>query len=201
MENEESSAYEFNIPTQTIEKDTFNTFDSRYGNYTVLTGSRSSKNLILIGPHWYVSLTGQAIIIALGSCILYALWNFLNPLQICLYFIFFLAVVILYFAMFLSNPGIVTKNRFVSSFDDVETKQRFVCNKCCTVREDHAFHCHDCGICIIEHDHHCIWIGKCVGKYNLKLFYAFVASVPTFFVFVMFLSVWVTNQKITHKKL
>ena len=102
--------------------------------------------------------------------------------------------------MFLSDPGSVRKNRFVSSYSDVENKPKFSCRKCLTVKEDDAFHCYDCGICIVEHDHHCIWIGKCVGKENLKLFYWFVASVPSFFVFVMFLSVWVTNDKIGHHK-
>ena len=199
MEEEDNSTFDFAASTQSGFDDSFSAPASSYGNYTMLLRRGKSRYLVAIGPHWCISAIGQAILASLGAVALYALWPLLNGFQIGLYLVFYTAVVALYFAMFVTNPGIVNKNRYVSSFNDIERKQRFACRKCCTVKEDHAFHCHDCGVCIAEHDHHCIWIGKCVGKGNLKLFYWFVASIPTFFVFVMFLSVWVTNQKIAHK--
>ena len=197
-DDESASNFEFNASTLPTEASQRDSNVQTHGRYKLLFPRPDNKHLFIIGPHWYISIIGQLLVFSVGVTVLVALWSLLTVYQILLYFAFFLTTIGLYFGMFVSDPGILAKNRMLESFDDVETKTRYTCKRCLAVRADEAMHCDDCGICIIEHDHHCIWIGKCVGKNNLRLFYAFVASVPTFFVFVMFLSVWVTSQKITH---
>ena len=186
------------------EEDTFdtNTIDLEpnyyYGNYKMIYKINPHRYLFAIGPHLYISIVGKLLVLIIGLTILAPLYQLMSTFLVFLYLFILGLVCTCYLAMFLKNPGIVSKNRNVVRFNDEEGngKDEYTCRTCLTKEEDGAFHCYDCNVCIKEHDHHCIWVGKCVGGNNLILFYIFVGSIPLYFVFVMVLSVYLTSSKI-----
>jgi hypothetical protein len=58
-----------------------------------------------------------------------------------------------------------------------------------------VYHCKYCNICIEQYDHHCPWLSKFIGKKNLRLFYAFAASIPaTLFYFCYLVYLLISTQ-------
>ena len=182
-------------------KDTIDTTDftscpescsSYYGNYLVFFKYRTSDYLITIGPHWYVSLIGFSLIGLVGGLIIVPLWSLIGIKLKVLYLIVYGFSLGMYLVMFFKNPGIIPQKRNANLEMDVEAKRNYSCLKCLSLKNQNAYHCEDCDVCIEEYDHHCVWVGKCVGKGNLIAFYVFVASIPGFFIFIMFMSCFIS---------
>ena len=163
-----------------------------YGNYIVFFKYRSSDFLFAIGPHWYVSVIGFTIIALVGGIIMIPLWNLVGSFMKFAYLVFYTFSLAMYLIMFLKNPGIIPQKRNSEAVVDLEQKNLYECKLCLSLRSQNAYHCEDCDVCIEEYDHHCIWVGKCVGKGNIYSFYMFVASIPAFFIFVMFMSCFIS---------
>ena len=168
--------------------------DSYYGQYRMLLPVKQGF-LIAIGPHWYVSLFGFALILFVAAGLLYPLYPIFTPTILAIYTLVSGSVLAIYLMMIFSDPGIVPAPRSASILMDKEEGTAFTCKRCLTPKEARAIHCEDCDICIEGLDHHCIWVGKCVGKKNLRLFYVFVGSVPLFMVFVMGVACLVAGQQ------
>ena len=158
-----------------------------YGRYTVFFVS-SGEPKIAIGPQWYMPILGMLILGTLGVLALRPLLPMMSGFQVVLYVGFLGVALVLNLLVALSNPGIVPRPAYPEPLDDREANRQFDCSKCKTTREDRAYHCPDCDACIREHDHHCFWLGKCIGRDNLKVFYAFSAAVPSFFIYVLFVT-------------
>ena len=109
---------------------------------------------------------------------------------------FFLVGIILYLCQVISqfytaliNPGVPTKNYFMSksvffNLDHFKNTEKYkFCGICqIIVKNDNSIiHCSNCNICIKEHDHHCNWIGKCIGKNNLVSFWTFIITTVSYF--------------------
>ena len=159
-----------------------------YGKLLVLGNSRYGKFRVVIGPHWYVSIIGFSLLTLIGIGILMPLWASLSIVLRILFILVFGFTLLMYVLIFLSNPGIIPQKPLGDPNEDVENKTKYSCTKCLSLREQKAYHCEDCDVCIEGWDHHCVWVGKCIGKQNLTMFYVFVAAIPIFFVFVMFMS-------------
>ncbi len=158
-----------------------------YGNYVVF-GKRNGLYRFTIGPHWHISIFGFLFFVIFSGGILKVIWSSAGTYIKCLYIFLMNVAVALYIMMFLSNPGIISNKLESTDSEDLEDTQSYTCKKCRAIRSQKAFHCYDCGVCIEGYDHHCIWVGKCVGAGNLRLFYCFVAVIPSFFMFVMFMT-------------
>lgn len=159
-----------------------------YGKLLVLGNPRFGKFRIVIGPHWYVSIIGFSLLTLIGVGILMPLWPVLSLVLRIIYILVFSFTLFMYIIIFLSNPGIIPQKPNSEVAEDVEAKTKYSCTKCLSLRAQKAYHCEDCDVCIEEWDHHCVWVGKCIGRQNLLVFYVFVATIPIFFVFVMFMT-------------
>ena len=160
-----------------------------YGSMLILLKDRFGQPFLVIGPHWYVSMIGFGLIALVGFAIVVPLWPVLGAVLKILFGFMLGFALTMYIVMFLSNPGIIPQKISRSIANDAENKNDYSCLKCWAPKSKKAQHCDDCDVCIEQHDHHCVWVGKCVGGRNLMLFYVFVASIPIFFVFVMFMSI------------
>ncbi len=159
-----------------------------YGRLLVLGNPRFGQFRIVIGPHWYVSIIGFSLLTLIGVAILMPLWPSLTLVLRIIYILVFGFTLLMYLLIFLSNPGIIPQKLNGEAVEDVEAKSNYSCTKCMSLRTQKAYHCEDCDVCIEEWDHHCVWVGKCIGRQNLIAFYVFIATIPIFFVFVMFIS-------------
>ena len=168
-----------------------NTF-LNYGNYMMFFKYRSNDYICAIGPHWYVSVIGFGIIAAVGGLILVPLFNQINIFIKVGYLFFYLFALLNYLIMFFKSPGIIPQKRNFELSKDIENKKQYECLTCLSLKTQKAYHCEECDVCIEEFDHHCIWVGKCVGKRNLVNFYIFVVSIPVFFIYVMFMSCFIS---------
>lgn len=157
--------------------------EKTYGKYFVFYKKKNSEYLFAIGPHWWASIIGMLFLTLLFSLIAIALKpHLISPFQYILYLIY-IFMMIFYILTFLKNPGIFGKNK--NNVLDFEEKKQFDCDLCKTPHNSRYGHCEDCDICIEGLDHHCVWTGKCIGSGNLYIFYAFCATIPVFFFYVM----------------
>ncbi len=193
MLNETHSGY-FKANTENLEKASSSGNGEsgvHYGKMLILLRDRFGQPILVIGPHWYVSMIGFSLIALVGFLIIVPLWSALGTMS-RIGFAFFLGFALaMYIVIFVSNPGIIPQKVSRSIADDAESKHDYSCLKCWAPKTKKAQHCEDCDVCIEEHDHHCVWVGKCVGGRNLMLFYVFVGSIPVFFIFTMFVSILV----------
>ncbi len=160
----------------------------RYGNLMVFRRNEFGQHRIVIGPHWYISMVGFTILLVGGLSILIPLWPVLSLLVRILFISIFSFTLMIYFLMFISNPGIIPEKIIRDENEDIEDKSKYSCLRCLALKIQKAHHCEDCDVCISNYDHHCVWVGKCIGGRNLVLFYVFIASIPVLFVFLMVVS-------------
>ena len=181
-------------PLDMMQLPEFRSESFRYGRLWVFGRNEFGQYKFVIGPHWYYSLIGLTLIILLGGLILIPIWKVLGPIFKVLYITFWTLTIFVYLLIFLSNPGIIPQKSGRDLNEDVENKNQYSCLKCMALKVQRAYHCEDCDVCIDNFDHHCIWVGKCIGGKNLRLFYIFIATVPSFFMFVMFMSSFLSMQ-------
>ena len=169
--------------------------EKSFGRCVVFGKTKFGQYKYSIGPHWGCSIIGQLSVIAAGLLIMVFLWHsfslFIKVIYLCMY----IYVICLYFALFISNPGIVVRDPQINLSDDESGTVQLYCDRCNTLRSDNVFHCSFCDVCIKKHDHHCVWIGKCVGQRNLYLFYVFTVSLPVYFVFLIIVSSLINGHK------
>ncbi len=162
------------------------------GRLLVLGSPRFGKFRVVIGPHWYVSLLGFALLTLIGLGTLIQFWQSLSLVLRTLYISVLGFTLLMYTVMFLSDPGIIPQKLNGAAIEDVESTVKYSCTKCMALRSQKAYHCEDCDVCIDGWDHHCVWVGKCIGRENLMVFYVFVATIPIFFTFVMFMTCFIS---------
>ena len=88
-------------------------------------------------------------------------------------------VVILFFIlkfMCFSSHIFVKKKTFKkqNSLIDLFEKNKNICVKCRTVKEEKTVHCIVCNGCVRDFDHHCTWLNICINKDNLSWFRGFL---------------------------
>jgi len=181
-------------PLDVLQMPDFRSEGFRYGRLWVFGRNEFGQYKFVIGPHWYYSLVGLTLIILLGGLILIPIWSVLSLFFRTVYITLWTFTIFIYLVMFLSNPGIIPQKSGRELNEDVENKGQYSCLKCMALKVQKAYHCEDCDVCIDNFDHHCIWVGKCIGGKNLKIFYLFIATVPSFFMFVMFMSSFLSIQ-------
>lgn len=158
-----------NLPT----KNCFGIQMHKIGNTYAFGFNEYSQPKYIIGPHWYLYLLMNILIIGLGTFIYIEFLNrvfnqFLGVLFV-LSIIFLLGV---YFYNFIINPGILYKQ--LNQKDNGDFCQ--ICESYIPPGSN-TVHCKFCNVCVTGFDHHCAWIGKCVGKNNLFSFYFLLGSV------------------------
>ena len=133
-----------------------------------------------IGPHWYMTLILNLIIISLGST-LYVLIikNMYFLFSIGFIILFFIAIIMVDRAA-LIHPGIAMNK--ISDYNNYS-----FCNICKIYYnpDEKVGHCSLCKVCIKNLDHHCVWVGKCVGKNNLKSFYEMIVAFAIFYLYII----------------
>ena len=100
-----------------------------------------------------------------------------NKDYLFLQLISYVILIILFFQLKNSNPGIVYSNFYNVSWLDIINKGYYINLFCpyCKIKNTYdTKHCFSCGFCIDGFDHHCSWIGNCVGHYNMNLFIFFL---------------------------
>lgn len=169
---------------------------TRKGNMIMFFYNKYGEPLICIGPHWPLTLCMMSVIDLIIFLYFYFLWTSL------IWFIKYLGVLIAfsqffsYWLIFLSNPGIPTKDLWIENYfkekhEEDDAGSYRICNICKIImkNEDNTDHCEECNICIIGCDHHCPWTSKCIGKNNKVTFYCFTIStfiLILYFVFALF---------------
>lgn len=156
---------------------------TRKGNMFMCLYTSLGEPLIVIGPHWPFALFMMTFIDTSIFFYFYFLWSSLNIIIRYIGVLVCSTQVISYFFVFITNPGIPTKDLWIENYfkekheeDDMGSYR--ICNVCKIImkNKDDTDHCHDCDICIVGVDHHCPWTSKCIGKKNIKLFYVFTGS-------------------------
>ncbi len=100
-----------------------------------------------------------------------------NKDYLFLQLISYVILIILFFQLKNSNPGIVYSNFYNVSWLDIINKGYYINLFCpyCKIKNTYdTKHCFSCGFCIDGFDHHCSWIGNCIGKGNKRLFVYFL---------------------------
>ena len=92
----------------------------------------------------------------------------------------YVILIILFFQLKNSNPGIVYSNYSNVSWLEIINKGYYInlfCPYCKIKNTYYTKHCFTCGICVDGFDHHCSWIGNCIGAHNMNLFIVFLSFI------------------------
>ena len=77
--------------------------------------------------------------------------------------------------VWLSNPGVIKKDReinFIKLLDTMEASS--LCPDCEVIRTPRCRHCNLCNTCVDRSDPHCPWANNCIGKGTFAQFYIFI---------------------------
>ena len=143
---------------------------------------RYENPLIIIGPHWPMSVCFCGIISLIMLTIYLTLWKQIGMIMRILGHICFWTYFISYAHCSLYNPG-YPKNDNGRKFGYPRNDYSF-CSACqfFVKKNKYVTHCLDCDICIENQDHHCPWTGHCIGKNNYYSFMIFIGS--SFFIII-----------------
>ncbi|MCQ2820310.1 MAG: hypothetical protein MJ252_23840 [archaeon] len=139
-----------------------------------------SEPKYVIGPHWYMYLIMNCLIVFISTFVYSQLLGRVLPLPLkIIYGMSIIFLMLIYFYNFIRNPGISINN--VNQSSNAE-----FCQICHSFIEagTHTVHCNFCNVCIKGFDHHCVWIGKCVGYNNLYTFYFLLFSVAVVYILI-----------------
>ena len=131
-----------------------------------------------IGPHWFITLFLNILIISIGMVLYLFIIKQLQKLLKVGYYILYFTIIFLADRAALLHPGI--------EMDKSPSQNKYsFCNICKIYYnpDDKVSHCSMCNVCVTKMDHHCIWIGKCVGKNNLFAFFEMIIAVGIFYVY------------------
>ena len=88
------------------------------------------------------------------------------------------AVILFFIIKFLCfSSGIFEKKNSVkkqSSLITLFEKNKNICVKCRTAKNEKTVHCIVCNGCVRDFDHHCSWLNICINKENINWFRAFL---------------------------
>ena len=131
-----------------------------------------------IGPHWFLTLFLNILIISLGVVIYLFIIRKTHKLLRIGYYISYFIIIIFIDRAALIHPGIEMDK-------SPSTNKYSFCNKCKIYynQDDKVSHCSLCDVCITKMDHHCVWIGKCVGKNNFCAFIEMIIVVTIFYIY------------------
>ena len=134
-----------------------------------------------IGPHWFLTLFLNCLIITLGGTLYIFIIRRLKQLFKIVFFIFYFILIFFLDRAALIHPGIEMEK------EPTQNKYKF-CNICKIYYnpDDKVSHCSMCQVCITKMDHHCVWIGKCVGKNNICAFFEMIIAVSFFYIYIIF---------------
>ena len=151
-------------------------FDSKNGN----------KPRICIGPHWYLSVIANFLILSLAFTMYIAIIRASSEnWKKYLYYLFVFLILFFFDRCFLINPGIIQNKK-------IDNENNGYCT-ICGIYYNPAFkvgHCCSCNVCVEKMDHHCVWVGKCVAKNNLFSFYAMIGSVIFYYAYIILISIF-----------
>ena len=161
----------------------------RKGKMLMFFFNKNFEPLIVIGPHWPITLITMLIIDSFTFFYFYFLWNYINIFVRSLGLFLSFYQIFSYLICSLMNPGIPPKELWIENY--FKNKENFgqsmnkICKECKIIMRlsDKIVHCDDCNMCIMGMDHHCIWISKCIGQKNKKTFYVFMASTFTLLIY------------------
>ena len=134
-----------------------------------------------IGPHWYLTLVLIILIITLALILYYTVFRLFGPIKRIIYVFFVFSVFFFVFRTALIHPQVVmNKKKNINDYG--------FCTfcKCYFNPYNGVEHCDSCGVCVEKMDHHCIWVGKCVAKNNTRSFYAMLADIGIFYIFIIY---------------
>ena len=103
-----------------------------------------------------------------------------NKEYLFLQLISYVILIILFFKLKNSNPGIVYSNFYNVSWLEIINKGYYInllCPYCKIKNTLYTKHCFTCGYCIDGFDHHCSWISNCIGHNNMNLFIIFLITI------------------------
>jgi hypothetical protein len=133
-----------------------------------------------IGPHWFMTLFLNLLILSLG----YVLYIFVvKILNIWLSFGYFFLIIIVIFL--LDRTALL--NAEIAMNKSMDKDNYLYCDRCKIYYnpKDKVQHCSSCKVCIKKLDHHCVWVGKCVGKNNIRSFFGMVIAVAFFYIYII----------------
>ena len=133
-----------------------------------------------IGPHWYMTLLLNILIILVGSTLYILIITNLHYLYRIGYLFFYIIVIIFLNRAALIHPGLaMNKSPDINNYS--------FCDKCKIYfnPNEKVEHCNFCKVCIKNMDHHCVWVGKCVGENNVKSFYQMIIVVGIFYIYII----------------
>lgn len=123
--------------------------------------------------------------------ILFLVFSSLSPSVLLIFLSFFLLMIMLYFVLFLSDPGIL---KFPSdplsppqaepaiqlkpfSLRGSNAKLSFLyCRVCDAILPNRAFHCGYCNVCVDHYESHSFIVNNCIGKRNRGTFLFFLVT-------------------------
>ena len=158
----------------------------KIGNVFAFNFDSKNRPKICIGPHWYLSLVANFLILFFSISIYISLVRRLP--ESWKKYLFYLFVFLVYFFFdrcFLVNPGIIQNKKM----DNENNGYCVICGIYYNLANG-VSHCSSCNVCVEKMDHHCVWVGKCVGKNNLFSFYAMIGSVFIFYSYIVFISIF-----------
>ncbi len=133
-----------------------------------------------IGPHWYLTLSLNLLIISFGYILFYFIIKSLHWLFYYGFFLLHLCVLFFFNRAALIHPG----NELNKNMDIHKYKYCDIC-KIYYNPDEKVYHCNFCKVCITKLDHHCVWIGKCVGKNNFCPFIQMIVAVSIFYLYLI----------------
>ena len=133
-----------------------------------------------IGPHWFMTLFLNLLILSLGYVLYIFVIRILSIWFSFGYFLFLIILVIFLDRTALLNPEIVLNK-------NIDKDNYIYCDRCKIYYNpnDKVQHCSLCKVCIKNLDHHCVWVGKCVGKNNIKSFVGMIIAVALFYIYMI----------------
>ena len=201
------STLEIEINNNNTENELYNSYiNNKYcgiqffkiGNTYAFGINKNNNPIFVIGPHWYLFVLMNGIIIMLSTFIHKTIMQkYSNNLTFIGYIFIVCIIIAFYYTTFLINPGLILKKQ------RDELNQNY-CSNCRIYYNSNSkvSHCRFCNVCIEGFDHHCVWVGKCIGKNNLKTFYGLLFSVLFFYVYIIvaFSIIYFSKEKELTKK-
>ncbi|GBE59449.1 DHHC zinc finger domain-containing protein [Babesia ovata] len=124
--------------------------------------------------------------------------------------VLYVLLVVEFFVMTLSNPGVLKKKHFPAQaynhltgayrqvapqrFLEIQINGQVISTKYCVTchiyRPPRTVHCSSCGGCVLRYDHHCPYVGNCIGFNNYRRFYCFVVTCCLYYLAMLVSSVY-----------
>lgn len=162
------------------------TFNIKYHGNLMLTGFFDTNNpdypFIVIGPNYSYFIFALLIFMSYTFLFYYFMWPRANIYTNCICLFFAFLHHLIYFIIFIKNPGLITSKPLD---DDSDIP---ICDYCGCITSTHQRqkHCPICNACFIEYDHHCPWTSKCIGGNNKSMFNCFLLLTLLQFVLPVF---------------